>query len=303
MARRDEKKFAKMSLAKKIDFVRNKKDLEKIGWYHRASPEEQEAMRKQIGGLEHLIKINEGNTGSISKKQGGSLNVSNVLPWQLDNMQNAGRLSQTGLEDIINQLGQHYESPINNQVQQIFGHMQNPILQGLINPQHGNMAGGSLFPDRQALELQQYQQQNPQGQYEQSPLMGLLSALGNHAFKKHVVPWLNDLTPEDIQQGYNQYVEPGVNRAYEGAQNAYQGGMESLRGLGQTLRHPAQSFQNYADRGFNDIGEPQTWGESFQKGVSPFLQPAAHPLDFLKGVGQFGSNLYNAARGRPIKKF
>lgn len=126
---------------------------------------------------------------------------------------------EQGLGGTLAALGQPYESPLNTQLNNMFGHMANPVMQAFLNPERGNEARGSLFPDR--IE-QQYNQGQHQQQQENNPLRQLVGALGQHAYQQQAVPWLNQLTPEDVQQGYG-YIEPGLNRAYEGVQNAYQG--------------------------------------------------------------------------------
>ncbi len=269
------KKFAKASYNQQMKMLKEADEGSRIYMLHQISPQVADRLAKAIG-WEQGWNLNKGNVG---KKHGtkpfkgssaNTVNVATATPEASNFMNKAIRPEmQTQFEDLLSKLQNPQPAPMNQRLEEMFGHLQNPILQGLMNPSQGYEARGSMFPSEIENEYMQSPGhfQSPQYQ-QQNPFGNLLSALGQHGMQQHVTPWLNSLTPQDVQQAYGSYVEPGLNRAYEGAGNAYQGlnnAYGSARDFGQDFYGFAKTLPGEA---YNDMGSLLSKLGSYLPGMS-----------------------------------
>jgi hypothetical protein len=300
-----ERRFDRKSYEKKLKYLRNLDNPQSIRFLQRVQDTaEREKLASEIPGFKRWWEANRNMPGGgrrgglLHRATEGSYNIpSNEPESVIKAKEEALNLGREGLADMLKQLRTPYISPLTQQFEGMFGHLRNPILQGLLNPQHQNMPRGALFPDQIEREYQQYHQQNPYEQnYEPSGIQTLLSALGQHAFQQGAVPYLKGLKQEDLQNAYG-YTEPYLNRAYEGAQDIY-GRATSIPGraysdVSNLLNNLVGPVRDYADRGFNDIKDPQTFGEVANQIIGAGLQPIFHPLNLLGGIKKFGTSIYN----------
>lgn len=128
---------------------------------------------------------------------------------------------QQGLSGTLSALEKPYESPLNTQLNQMFGHMANPVLQNFLNPQMGNQPQ-VLFPSQLA----------------QQPNAGLENILGQLAqqyipqglgYAAQNAPAALNYAGDLAGQGF-QYGKQGLQNAYQKAapyaQNLYGGASE-----------------------------------------------------------------------------
>lgn len=280
-----EKKFDKKSYTKKLEYLRGLDNPQRIRFLQRIPDLAiRERMAAEIPGFESWWEANRnmpggGREGGLGHKStSGSYNVPTQKKEQSGLQNLAIEQFQKGLPELLERLRTPYTSPMRSQMEEMFGHLQNPILQGLINPQAQNQARGALFPS----EIEQEYMMSPQYQEsQQGPMGNLLSALGGHLFKQHAVPYLNNLQPQDIQNFYNQ-AEQLPGQAYEYARESRP--FQALSALGNMARHPLQRFQDYADYGMNS-GVPESASDALYKMGGAFAYPFAHPIQSGKAVG------------------
>ena len=311
---RREKKFDKKSYAKQLQYLRGLDNPQRIRFLQRIpDTATRERLASEIPGFQEWWDANRnmpggGREGGLGHKStSGNYNIPTQKKEQRVLQDLAIEQFQKGLPELLERLRTPYTSPIRSQMEEMFGHLQNPILQGLINPQAQNQARGALFPS----EIEQEYMMSPQYQEsQQGPLGNLLGVLGGHLFNQHAVPYFNNLKPEDIQAAYG-YAEPLINRAseglgnaYHGAQNAYQGAQnlgrfaktlpgEAYNDISSLLGSLTGGIQNYADVGYGEIRNPQNYRESIQQVLGTLMQPVVHPLNFMQGARDIGSNLFN----------
>ncbi|MGJ0429579.1 hypothetical protein [Methylobacter sp.] len=163
-----------------------------------------------------------------------------------------------GLPGLLKELQKPYESPLNTQLNQMFGHMANPVLQNFLNPQQGNQPQ-VLFPSQLP---QYYAQQNQQasggmqdllgqlgGQLGQSALQNLPGAF-NYAQQNAPIAaeYLQGLGNSALQKGQNVWdfirnPEHGRASSPEGESIPAYFGRRALYGAA----HPLESAQEYAN--------------------------------------------------------
>lgn len=138
-----------------------------------------------------------------------------------------------GLPGVLSELGKPYESPLNTQMNQMFGHMANPVLQNFLNPQQGNQPQ-VLFPSQLPQHYaEQNQQINPSIQNLLGQLGGqagqyaLQNAPGAFNYAQQNAPAAYEALRGLGQQGY-QAAAPYAQNAYQGAQNLYGQGREAF---------------------------------------------------------------------------
>lgn len=253
---RTEKNFLKKSWQDKIRKIKESPDDEKL-WYISLLPDKDQGKLAKEAGIEQLFAANKGlSTGAkpgkfTRGKKESTVNKPTVSTETKEYMDTLRAEALKGLPGLLQQLRTPYQSPLTQQFESMFGHLQNPILQGLINPQAQNMPRGALFPseiEQEYMQSPQYQQQ----QQEQNPLMGLMSALGQNVYKHQVVPWLQ--RPETPQELYD-YAQEGIPQAYE-----YAMGSRPIQALSSLYN----STPGYIARGalYGAATAPQTLYES-----------------------------------------
>jgi hypothetical protein len=254
-----EKKFLKYSEAEKLRKLREASDQEKVYYlnliHNRLSPEQADALASKAN-LSSLWKANRGKGGGSlpattfkGSKGSGKVNYEEELPAETQAYKDLLlKEAQQGLPGLLEQLRTPYQSPMMQQVEDIFGHLQNPILQNLLYPDQRFAAGRSLFPS----EIEQEYMQTPMQQYEPpSAISNLLSSLGKHYYETQALPWLQNkenlqwLGEEGIPQAYNQAMNYG-NQAYN-----YAAGSRPGQGISNILGH----LGNAANIGKQNVGE------------------------------------------------
>lgn len=134
---------------------------------------------------------------------------------------------QQGLSGTLSALEKPYESPLNTQLNSMFGHMANPVLQNFLNPQQGNQPQ-VLFPSQLP---QHYAQQNQQSIGGMQDLLGQLGGqAGQYALQN---------LPEGLNYAGN-LAGQGLQYGQQGLQNAYQ----SVAPYAQDLYGGASAFAN-----------------------------------------------------------
>ncbi len=300
---RREKKFDKKSYAKQLEYLMGLDNPQRIRFIQRIPDlATRKRMAASIPGFKAWYEANEdmpggGREGGLGHKStSGSYNIPTQKKEQTDLQNLAIQQFQKGLPELLERLRTPYTSPMRSQMEEMFGHLQNPILQGLINPQAQNQARGALFPS----EIEQEYMESPQYQQsQQGPMGNLLSALGGHLFKQHAVPYLNNLQPQDIQNFYGQ-AEQLPGQAYEYARESRP--FQALSALGNVARHPIQNLQDYADYGMHG-GVPNSALEALAKLGGAFTYPVAHPIQFGKGAATMGRDIGQAGLNKLFSYF
>lgn len=190
-------------------------------------------------------------------------NIPNMTADQLELAKLLTNTVKEQIPDFINRLKQPAATGMSSQLEEMFGHMANPVLQNYINPSRGQNAQ-VLFPS----QLANQDLSNILGQLATSGITSGLQSL----------PKAYEYAQEYGPQAY-EYVKEGVPKVYN-----Y---------LGKNLGDLTSGIQNYADVGFKDIRNPQTYGESIQQVLGAFMQPVVHPLNFISGAKEIGSNIFN----------
>lgn len=205
---------------------------------------------------------------------------------------NYADLAQKELGPMLEKLRTPYTHPVNQRMEEIFGHLQNPIMQGLFAQEQPR---GSLFPS----QIEQEYRQGPPMSYQQaqqSPMGDLFSALGNHAVNQYIDPWAKKQTAESLQQLYGQ-AQQGAGDAYNYAQqglgDAYNYGMNSrpvnaMKYLGGIPGRANQGAQNAWD---NTQGTRKNAWESLKE-LAPFLGSGAG-IGALAALGRNAYDRYN----------
>ncbi|CAB4127763.1 hypothetical protein UFOVP97_28 [uncultured Caudovirales phage] len=276
-----EKKFLKAKESERLKILRNAPAEEKQ-WYldllaSQKGEQSAQTLAKKIN-FEKYFNANRGKgslgaTWNKGQKGGGEpINIPQELPKETQDYKDLLlKEAQIGLPGLLQQLRTPYQSPMNQQVEGIFGHLQNPILQNLLNPDQRFAAGRSLFPSEIENEYQQMQQQQP------SAIGSLLSSLGKHYYETEAVPWLQK--PENLQwlgeqgipQAYNQASNYG-NQAYDYAKNSRAG-----QGIGDILEYLGAMKQGFG-RDAEDIGG---YLGMMGQGLG---QDASEYADFFRGI-------------------
>lgn len=260
MATRKEKKFDKMSADKKLKFLKDQDNPQRIRFLQRITdPAERDRMAAGIPGFEAWWKANKNMPGG-GRKGGvfhgateGAYNIPQELPENVPYRDLMRAEAMKGLPEMLERLRTPYTHPMVSQMQDMFGHLQNPILQNLLNPDRRFAAGQSLFPSEIESEYQQYQQQHP----EQGAFGNLMSALGQNIFKNQIQPGMANMTPERLQELYGQaeqlpgqaYEYASSSRPAEYLRNMYQSqpaqvGIGALEGFVNPIIHPFQTAQD-----------------------------------------------------------
>jgi len=163
---------------------------------------------------------------------------------------------QQGLPELLKQLRTPYTHPVNQQMQEMFKHLQNPILQNLMAQEQPR---GNMFPSEIEQEYRQgppmgYQQQQYPGSqpepYQQPSAFGnLFSALGNHAANQYAIPWMNQQTPESLQALYGQ-AEQGFGNIYNQGMQQYD--QMNQEGMGNVLKYLGSGAKNMASNAWQN---------------------------------------------------